>query len=84
MKTWEIGVSTSRVARKCIYTSLVRRGSRFTRFAGSTCSSIQKTTKSSKGHLAPLSDDDLERLKVRIGELVNETKYLRMAELTEL
>jgi hypothetical protein len=23
-----------------------------------------------KGHLEPLSDDDLERLKVRIGELV--------------
>jgi hypothetical protein len=43
-----------------------------------------KDHKICKGHLAPLSDDDLERLKVRIGELVNETKYLRMAELTEL
>jgi len=37
-----------------------------------------------KGHLEPLSDDDLKRLRVRIGELVNETKYQRMAELAEL
>lgn len=37
-----------------------------------------------KGHLAPLSDDDLERLKVRIHELVNETKYRKMAELAEV
>jgi hypothetical protein len=37
-----------------------------------------------EGHLAPLSDDDPERLKVRIGELVNETKYQKMAELAEV
>jgi diadenosine tetraphosphate (Ap4A) HIT family hydrolase len=37
-----------------------------------------------QGHLTPLNDNDLEMLRVRIGELVNETKYQRMAELAEL
>jgi hypothetical protein len=37
-----------------------------------------------KGNLAPLSDDELERLKVRIGELMNETKYQRMERMAKL
>jgi diadenosine tetraphosphate (Ap4A) HIT family hydrolase len=43
-----------------------------------------KNHKIYKGHLKPLSHGDLERLKVRIDELVNETKYQKMAELAEL
>jgi diadenosine tetraphosphate (Ap4A) HIT family hydrolase len=37
-----------------------------------------------KGHLEPLDDGDLQRLKARIAELVNEPKYRKMAELAEL
>ena len=37
-----------------------------------------------QGHLEPLSDVDLERLTIRVGELLNEQKYQRMAELAEL
>jgi diadenosine tetraphosphate (Ap4A) HIT family hydrolase len=37
-----------------------------------------------KGHLKPLDDGDLQRLRARIAELVNESKYRKMAELAEL
>jgi diadenosine tetraphosphate (Ap4A) HIT family hydrolase len=37
-----------------------------------------------KGHLKPFDDADLQRLRARIAELVNESKYRKMAELAEL
>jgi diadenosine tetraphosphate (Ap4A) HIT family hydrolase len=37
-----------------------------------------------KGHLRPLDDEDLRRLRFRIDELANEPKYRKMAELAEL
>jgi diadenosine tetraphosphate (Ap4A) HIT family hydrolase len=37
-----------------------------------------------KGHLEPLNADDLDRLRARIMELVNEPKYRKMAGLADL
>ena len=37
-----------------------------------------------KGHLKALTEDDLVRLRARIGEILTEPKYARMAELAEL
>jgi diadenosine tetraphosphate (Ap4A) HIT family hydrolase len=37
-----------------------------------------------RGHLKPLNNDELKRLKTRIDELVNEEKYTTMAKLAEL
>ena len=37
-----------------------------------------------RGHLKPLNDDELQRLKTRIDELVKEEKYTKMAKLAEL
>ena len=37
-----------------------------------------------KGHLKALSEDDEARLRTRIGELLAEPKYVKMAELAEL
>jgi diadenosine tetraphosphate (Ap4A) HIT family hydrolase len=37
-----------------------------------------------KGHLKPLDDEDLRRLKARVAELVREPKYRKMAALAEL
>jgi hypothetical protein len=44
----------------------------------------RKDHKIYQGHLKRLEDDDLRRLKERIGELVNEEKYKKMVELAEL
>ena len=37
-----------------------------------------------KGHLQPLADEDLSRLRSRIAEILAERKYAKMAELAEL
>ncbi|MBZ5633122.1 MAG: hypothetical protein LAO55_08330 [Acidobacteriia bacterium] len=37
-----------------------------------------------KGHLKPLTENDLARLRARIGEILTEPKYAKMAELAEL
>ena len=37
-----------------------------------------------KGHLKPLTEDDLARLRTRITEILTEPKYAKMAELAEL
>jgi diadenosine tetraphosphate (Ap4A) HIT family hydrolase len=37
-----------------------------------------------KGHLKPLTENDLVRLRVRIAEILAEPKYAKMAELAEL
>jgi diadenosine tetraphosphate (Ap4A) HIT family hydrolase len=37
-----------------------------------------------KGHLEPLDDGDLQRLRARIAELADEPKYRKMAVLAEL
>jgi diadenosine tetraphosphate (Ap4A) HIT family hydrolase len=37
-----------------------------------------------KGHLKPLDDSDLRRLKARIAELADDPKYSKMAQLAEL
>jgi diadenosine tetraphosphate (Ap4A) HIT family hydrolase len=37
-----------------------------------------------KGHLKPLDDGDLQRLKARIADLGSDPKYRKMAELAEL
>ena len=37
-----------------------------------------------KGHLKPLGDDDLSRLRARIAEILAEPKYEQMARLAEL
>jgi diadenosine tetraphosphate (Ap4A) HIT family hydrolase len=37
-----------------------------------------------EGHLKALSEDDEARLRTRIGELLAEPKYIKMAELAEL
>jgi len=37
-----------------------------------------------KGHLKALSENDEARLRTRIGELLAEPKYIKMAELAEL
>jgi hypothetical protein len=37
-----------------------------------------------KGHLKALSEDDEAQLRARIGELLAEPKYIKMAELAEL
>jgi len=37
-----------------------------------------------KGHLKPLADDDLSRLRARITEILAEPKYEKMARLAEL
>jgi hypothetical protein len=37
-----------------------------------------------KGHLKALTEDDLVRLRVRIGEILADPKYAMMAELAEL
>jgi len=37
-----------------------------------------------KGHLKPLTEEDLARLRARIGDILAEPKYAKMAELAEL
>jgi diadenosine tetraphosphate (Ap4A) HIT family hydrolase len=37
-----------------------------------------------KGHLKAISEDDEAELRTRIGELITEPKYIKMAELAEL
>ena len=37
-----------------------------------------------RGHLKPLGDGDLERLRAAIAEVLREPKYVRMAELAKL
>ena len=37
-----------------------------------------------KGHLKPLGDDDLSRLRAHIAEILAEPKYEKMAQLAEL
>jgi diadenosine tetraphosphate (Ap4A) HIT family hydrolase len=37
-----------------------------------------------KGHLKPLDDNDLQRLKARIAELASDPKHRKMAQLAEL
>jgi len=37
-----------------------------------------------KGHLNALTENDLDRLRARIGEILAEPKYAKMAELAEL
>jgi diadenosine tetraphosphate (Ap4A) HIT family hydrolase len=37
-----------------------------------------------QGHLKPFSEDEVEKLKARIGELEQDPKYRKMAELAEL
>ncbi len=37
-----------------------------------------------KGHLKAISEDDEAQLRTRIGELLTEPKYIKMAELAEL
>jgi diadenosine tetraphosphate (Ap4A) HIT family hydrolase len=43
-----------------------------------------KDQKIYKGHLKPLDDNDLQRLKARIAELASDPKYRKMAQLAEL
>jgi diadenosine tetraphosphate (Ap4A) HIT family hydrolase len=51
---------------------------------GHHISLFPKDHKIYQGHLKRLEDDDLRRLTERIGELMNEEKYKKMAELAEL
>jgi hypothetical protein len=37
-----------------------------------------------EGHLKALNEEEEARLRARIGELLAEPKYIKMAELTEL
>jgi len=37
-----------------------------------------------EGHLKPFTEDEAERLRVKIGEISHEEKYVRMAELAGL
>jgi len=36
------------------------------------------------GHLKPFTEDDIAKLKARIGELEQDAEYKKMAELAEL
>ena len=83
MKTSETGTSTSRVARRCTYTSLAGR-EQVHQIRGQHMFLYPKDQNIYRGHLKPFSDDELKRLKTRIDQLVNDEKYTTMAKLAEL